>query len=177
MAIRVEQKFRMNGISWQSGHVYTFRYNAWQHDPHPTIVLMGRYTGLHPNTGHQWRLIQGINLSYVPRSHRRLFAIQWIQEYERTGGDTRFTWQIVKRRFPFLQYAVRRYLFKPAYYIQKPIEIQFEDLEDAIIDTWAKDFSKKIRIDLMKKYHAVRSNVKKHNVNPFGRFLNKVFKG
>ena len=138
---------------------------------------MYRVSGLHPNTGHQHRYIQGINLSYVPRSHRRLFAIQWIQEYERTNGDTRFTWQIVKRRFPFLQYAVRRYMFKPAYYIQNPIEIQFENMEDAIIDTWAKDFSKKVRIDLMKKYHSVKQNVRKHNVNPFGRFLNKIFRG
>lgn len=177
MALQVDLNFRMNGIQWQSGHVYTFRYNAWQHDPEPTIVLMGRYTGIHPNTGHQWRLIQGINLTYIPRSHRRLFAMIWVQEYERAQGNTIFTWQRVKRQFPFLQYGVRRYMFKPSYYIQNPREVPFEDLEQAITDTWSKDFSKKIKIDLMKKFRSIKQNVKRHNKNPFGKFLNKIFRG
>lgn len=177
MALQVDLNFRMNGIQWQSGHVYRFRYNAWQHDPEPTLILMYRIRGTHPNTGHQWRLIQGINLSYIPRSGRRLFAMTWVNEYERTEGNTVLTWQRVQRQFPYLEFGVRRYLTKPNYYIQRPYEIPFENLEDAIIDTWSKDFSKKIKIDLMKKFNFVKQNIKRHKRNPFGRFLNKIFKG
>lgn len=177
MALTLDLNFRLNGIQWSSGHVYTFRYNAWQHDPEPTFILMYRIRGIHPNTGHQWRLIQGINLSYIPRSHRRLFAMLWVQEYERTGGNTQFTYKNVQRQYPFMKYGTRRYLTKPSYYIQRPQEVPFEQLEDAIVDTWSKDFSKKVKIDLMKKYRAVKKNVKKHRKNPFGRFLNKIFMG
>ncbi len=177
MALTHDMTFRLNGITWQSGHVYTFRYGPWQHDPNPTLVLLHRTRGTHPNTGHQHRYITGINLSYIPRSHRRLFAMIWVQEYERTNGDTRLTWEMVKRRFPFLKYGIRRYQYKPSYYIQNPVEVPFDQLESAIVDTWSKDFSKKLKIDLMKKYRFAKKNISKHKKNPFGRFLNKIFRG
>ena len=83
----------------------------------------------------------------------------------------------MKRQYPWLKIGIRRYLTKPAYYIQNPEEIPPEGLEDAIIDSWHKDFSKKVKIDLMKKFYSVKKGVKKHKKNPFGRFLNKIFKG
>ncbi len=177
MALSFDHRFKMSGIWWTSGHVYTFRYSSWIHDPTPTIVLLHRTRGIHPNTGHQHRYITGINLSYIPRSHRRLFAMVWVEEYERTNGNTRLTWEMVKRQFPFLQYGIRRYLTKPAYYIQNPREIPFEHLEDAIVDTWSKDFSKKLKVDLMKKYRHAKKDVQKHKKNPFGKFLNRIFRG
>lgn len=176
MALQVDYEFKMNGIMWKSGHIYTFRYQAWQHDPRPTIILFYRIRGIHPNTGHQWRLIQGINFSYIPRPYRKQFASYWLEVFGESDGNTRFTYQMVERRFPWLKIGVRRYMYKPAYYIQGPEEIPPHGMEDAIIDTWAKDFSKKVKIDLMKKYHAVKKQVKKHNKNPFGGFLRTLFR-
>jgi len=173
MAIKVDYNFRSHGLRWKSGHIYKFRYNAYRNDPTPTIILMGRYTGTHPNTGHQWRLIQGINFTYIPRSHRRLFAMQWVNTMERTGGDVRFTWNDVKRQFPYLKFGIRRYVLKPSYRIQKPIEIPMEDMEDAIIDTWSKDFSKKIKVDMVQKFKRIQKFTNKNNK----RSLFDVFRG
>jgi len=177
MSLTIDLNFKLNGIVWQSGHVYRFRYNAWQHDPEPTLILLYRIRGYHPTTGHEWRVIQGINLSYVPRTFRKIFAATWVNEYEYTNGNTQFTWERVKRQFPYIEMGIRRYMYKPTYYIQNPEEVPYEMLEDVIIDTWAKDFSKKVKIDLMRKYNAVKKDVKKHNLNPFGKFLNKIFRG
>jgi hypothetical protein len=177
MALTIDTDFRMNGVRWRSGHIYTFRYNAWQHDPNPTIILMYRIRGIHPNTGHQWRLIQGINFSYIPRSHRKVFASQWLETFAESNGNAEFTYSLMKRRYPWMSIGIRRYLTKPAYYIQNPEEIPPESMEDAIIDTWMKDFSKKVKLDLMKKYRSVKKDLKKHNKNPFGSFLKKVFRG
>lgn len=176
MALRTDLDFRMNGIRWRSGHIYNFRYSSWQHDPNPTIILMYRIRGIHPNTGHQWRLIQGINFSYIPRSYRKQFAINWLETFAASNGNAEFTYSMVKRQYPWLQIGVRRYLTKPSYYIQNPEEVPPESMEDAIVDTWSKDFSKKVKIDLMKKYRKVKKDFKKHNKNPFGSFLNKIFK-
>jgi len=72
MALKIDYTFRHAGITFKSGHFYSFRYNAWRNDPKPLIILLYRITGIHPSTGHQWRLIQAINLNYIPRSHRRM---------------------------------------------------------------------------------------------------------
>ena len=177
MPLQIDTDFRMNGVRWKSGHIYTFRYNAWQHDPKPTIILFYRIRGLHPTTGHQWRLIQGINFSYIPRAYRKQFAVNWLEIFGQSEGNAQFTYSIMKRQYPWLKIGIRRYLTKPAYYIQNPEEIPPQGMEDAIIDTWSRDFSKKIKIDLMKKYHKVKKGIKKHNKNPFGVFLRKIFKG
>jgi hypothetical protein len=111
--------------------------------------------GIHPRTRHQWRFFQGINFSYIPRAQRRAFAKEWKKIWERTNGNMKFTWEIVQRRYPFLRTAVRRYFYKPSYYIMQPKEIPFQDLEKAVISTWSKDFSKKIRTTLARKLRQV----------------------
>jgi hypothetical protein len=163
MALKIDYTFNFNNVRWQSGHFYSFRYRAWSNDPKPLIVLFYRITGIHPNTSHQWRLIQGINLSYLPRSHRRLFVNQWIQHYEQNNGEIRFTYKDMQRRFPWLRFGIRRYLVKPNYYIQNPVEIDFDNVEEAVLSTYDKDFSKKVKQELVDKYRRVMTRTKEHN--------------
>lgn len=159
MAIRVIMRKNFQNVSWRSGHIYKFKYQAWQNDPEPVIILMYALGGIHPTSGHEWRFFQGINFTYIPRAQRRQFAAAWVREWEATGGSFQFTYDRVKREFPYLQGAIRRYFYKPAYYIQNPIEVPLEDMEDVIVSTWSRDFSKKLRTNLIQKFRKTRKNI------------------
>jgi len=133
---------------WKSGHVYSFKYNAWENDPEPLIILMYSLEGTHPKTGRQWRFFQGINLSYVPRNIRKQFANTWIKEFEKRPDNPqniRFTYLKMKRRYPGLLGAVRRYMHTPKDRIQKPREIPIQEFQKALNISFAKDFSRKAR--------------------------------
>lgn len=127
---------------------------AWENDPHPTVILMYSLEGTHPNTGHQWRFLQCINFTYIPRTLRRQFARDWKQVLQRTNNP-RFRWELVKRKYPYLQNAVRRYFIKPNYYITNLKEIPFDDIEKVVVSTWSKDFSKKIKTSLLSKFRRI----------------------
>lgn len=163
MALKTQYTFRQNGITFNSGHFYSFRYQAWANDPKPLIILFYRITGVNPSTGHQWRLIQGINLNYIPRSHRRLFVNQWQHHYETHNGNVKFTYEDMKRRYPWLRYGIRRYMTKPAYYIKNPVEIDFDNIEEAVLSTYDKDFSRKLKQELVSKYRRVKERTTAHN--------------
>jgi len=128
---------------------------AWENDPQPTVIMLYALDGIHPNTGHQWRFFQAINFTYVPRAMRRQFAKDWVREFNRKNGNIRLTWEVIKVRYPYLQHAVRRYFFKPNYYISDLKEVPFEDMEKMIVSTWSKDFSRKIRTSLLSKFRNV----------------------
>jgi hypothetical protein len=155
MGLRRVYKKRFKGIVMKTGHIYTFNYQAFENDPKPTIVLMYAIEGIHAKTGHQWRLFQGINFSYVPRAIRKQFARDWVREFERTNGNPKFTWETVKRRYPQLMPATRRYFFSPNYYITKLQEVPIDKIESAIVSTWSKDFSKKVVSSLISKYRKI----------------------
>jgi hypothetical protein len=53
-------------------------------------------------------------------------------------------------------------MLKPAYRIQNPVEIPMENMEDAIVDTWSKDFSKKVKVDMVQKFRRIQDFQKKH---------------
>ncbi len=108
--------------------------------------------GNHPRTGNQWRFFQGINFTYIPRSMRRQFARDWVRTLERTRGNVRFTWELVQRRYPYLKNAVRRYFYRPTYYIRDLNEVPLEDIEKVVVSTWSKDFSKKLKASLISKF-------------------------
>lgn len=163
MSLRIHYTFNFNNVTWRSGHFYSFRYNAWRNDPKPLIILFYRITGTHPNTGHQWRLIQGINLNYIPRSHRRMFVNQWMFYYEQNNGEIKFTYNDMKRRYPWLRFGIRRYVVKPTYRIQNPVEIPFENVEEAVLSTYDKDFSRKVKTELVSKYRRVMDRTREHN--------------
>ncbi len=92
MALRVQYTKQFKRIRWKSGHIYKFKYQAWQNDPEPVILLMYAFSGRHPNTGHEWHFFQGINFTYIPRPQRRAFAARWIQEWEQNNGQFNLTW-------------------------------------------------------------------------------------
>lgn len=150
-----------HGVTWKSGHIYSFKYNAWENDPEPVIIFMYAFEGRHPKTGNQWRFIQGINFTYVPRAIRKKFAKIWLKEFERTGGNTRFTYQKMKRRYPGLKHATRRYMYTPRSRITKVIEIDFGEWQKAITSTLRKDFSKKVRSSLVRKFRRVMGRRKR----------------
>ena len=141
MAIKRIYKKRFKGIGLITGNFYQFKYLAWQHDPKPLIIFMYTLEGIHPRSGHQWRFVQGLNLSYLPKNMRSRFVKTWSAQILRTG-NTRFTWQLVEKRFPKIKYAVRRYFIKPNYYITKLNHIPFEDIQDVTQTIRKKDFSR-----------------------------------
>jgi len=152
MAITRKFKKRFKGVTVKSGHIYTFGYQAWENDPKPVVIMMYALDGTHPNTKHQWRFFQAINFTYIPRTMRRTFAAEWTRIFEANNGNVRFTWEMVQRRYPYLKGAVRRYFFKPTYFIKDLKEVPFDQMEDIIVSTWSKDFSKKLKISLLSKF-------------------------
>jgi len=157
MPIVRKYKKKFKGVNLQSGHFYSFKYNAWINDPEPTVIFMYWLEGLHPNTGHQWKLIQGINFTYVPRTIRKRFVSEWMQEMQRTNNP-KFTWEKVKAHYPQIQHAVRRYLYKPNYRITKLKEIPFDEIEKVVISTWHRDFSRKLKSSLLNKFRRIMRN-------------------
>ena len=157
MAIRRVYKKKYKGVDMKSGYFYKFKYQAWENDPHPTIIFMYSLEGIHPNTGHQWRLFQGINFTYIPRSVRKRFINDWMR-YLQSTSNVKFTWELVKRKYPWLKIATRRYFFRPTYYIKSLEEIPLEDVEKVVISTWSKDFSKKVKSTLINKFRNVMRN-------------------
>ena len=154
MALRTHYRKKLHGVMLKSGYIYSLKYSNWFNDPTPTIIFLYAFSGNHPNTGRQWRFIQAINFTYVPKSMRRAFANEWVRVFEQTNGNVRFTWNIVKRRYPYLKHAVRRYMYSPSYMISKLQEIPFEDMEKVIVSTWSRDFSRKIKVSLLQKFRS-----------------------
>ena len=158
MALKRVLAKKFKGIIVRSGYPYSFHYTSWIHDPNPTVIMLYAIEGIHPRTGHQHRYFQAINFSYIPRTMRRQFTRDWLVYMERFNGNTKLTWQMIIKRYPYLKHAVRRYFFKPVYYITKLQEIPFEDMESVIVSTWSKDFSKKVKSSLIGKFRKVMSN-------------------
>lgn len=161
MALTIQYTKRFQRVHWKSGHFYKFKYTAWHNDPEPVILLMYAYAGKHPTTGHEWHFFQGINFTYIPREQRRHFVQRWMVYWEQSNGNFQLTWGRIINEFPFAKNAVRRYFYNPAYYIQNPMEVPMEDIENIVVSTWSKDFSKKLRTNVIQKFRKARKNVKK----------------
>jgi len=152
--IRVSLEKKINGVLMRSGHAYVFKYGPWRNDPAPTIIFMYAFSGTNPTTGHEWRFIQGINMTYLPREMRKAFANDWVKQYERTRGNVKFTWRLVTQMYPFMKFAVRRYFYSPTYYIKDLREVPFEKFESVVVSTYSKDFSKKVKAALLQKFRS-----------------------
>ena len=160
----------------KSGWLYQFRYSAWRNDPYPTVLFLNSFSGYHPNTGHEWRFIQCINLNYIPRYHRTQFARIWKNEMRKNNGKVEITWDRVTSEFPYLKHAIRRYFYKPNYYITNMKEIPIDQIEEAVVSTWSKDFSKKLRLDLAKKFR--RAQGRRRRTGGFmSNFIKDIFGG
>jgi hypothetical protein len=151
MGLRHVYKKRFKGVTLKSGHFYRFKYQAWEHDPKPVIIFMASIEGIHQNSGHQWRIFQGLNFTYIPRAQRKRFLKVWMKELDKPG-NIKFTWRKVLAKYPYLKPAIRRYFFKPNYYIRNLEEIPFDNIEKVVISTFSRDFSKKITTALLGKF-------------------------
>jgi hypothetical protein len=171
MALKRHFKKKQHGVMLKSGNAYTFKYQSWENDPHPTFIYMYSYSGTHPTTNRQWRFHQGINMTYIPRSVRRQFAREWISIL-RSTNNPKFTWEKVSARYPYLKNAVRRYFYSPTYYISNLKEINFEDFEKVVVSTWSKDFSKKVKTSLIGKFRRVMRG--RRQFKKTGRFPGRV---
>jgi len=167
MALKISYKKKLSGVTLSSGHVYIFKYSAWNEDPTPTYLHICSFSGTHPNTGRQWRFIQGVNLTYIPRGQRKQFAKEWVAVFKRTNGNVRFTYNMLKSHYPYMDIAIRRYFYSPSYYIKNLKEVPEADLEKVIASSWHKDFSKKAMVSLVSKFRSAFKKSKKRSKNRF----------
>ena len=147
MSLKIQYKKKSNGVTWKSGHFYSFRYSAYQNDPEPTYLHLYSFSGNHPKTGRQWRFHQGINISYVPRKDRKKFVAIWRKEFEK-NNNPRLSWEKIKSKYPYLQHFLRRYFYTPQYYIRSAKEIPIDEWEKEVVRSLIKDFSKTIKRSL-----------------------------
>jgi hypothetical protein len=142
MAINASYKFKHAGIMWKSGHLVEFSYSAFEHDPKPLTFVLYSLKGTHPNTGHHWNLVQCINLNYLPRSIRQQFVTQWTTAFNKSKGNMKITWEMIKTQYPYIDHFCRRYLLSPNYYIRSAREISLEDAQKEVVRSLVKDYSK-----------------------------------
>jgi hypothetical protein len=158
MPLKHVYKKKIGKVTFRSGHFYRFKYRAWHNDPKPVVIFMSAISGIN-DTGHQWRLIQCINFTYIPRAIRKRFLKIWMKELDKPGR-IQFTWKKIVAKYPYLKPAIRRYSYLPAYFISNVKEIPLDEAEKAVIGTLAKDFSKKAAMALRKKKRAAVKKIK-----------------
>lgn len=148
MALKISLSFKHGKVVMKSGNFYKFKYQGFAHDPEPHILFLNHISGIHPNTGHEHHYIQGINLTYCPRADRQKFVDDWVANYSKTK-DLKFTWKLIQRKYPYISFAIRRYFWKPPYYISKLEHLDtIEKIQSTIVGNWAKDFSKKVKMKM-----------------------------
>jgi len=176
MALKVHRNFKFKGIRWISGHMYKFHYRGYGTDPEPIVILLYKFSGTHPTTGRQWRFIQCINIAYLPRHIRHNFVMNWKIEMERSGGNTYLTWERLKRQYPMVarEDVCRRYFYSPNYYIMDPVYIPPDQWEKTAMISWWKDYSKKLRQNLVRRQKAT-SKRKTDRGGVVSRILGSIF--
>ncbi len=161
------------GTVWyKSGHFYNFYYKNFANDPIPTVVVLNYIHGTHPNTGKVHDYIQCINLSYIPRNYRKRFVDTWLPTLERNRGNIRLTWTMIQSRWPFMKFAIRRYLVKK-HYILYGREIPPEKVYDEVISTWTRDYSMAAMKQLAITTDKMRQKDPHYSKNTFVKSLSK----
>ena len=145
MALRAKFEQNYKGVLLKSGRIYSFSYDAFHHDPTPLIVFLYWMEGSHPRTGNQWRFFQAINLNYLNRSYRQKFIKDWVTSLY-TTQNLKLTWQALIRRFPDMQFATRRYLYRPASYIKSLRAVELVHVEKEVVGSLYKDYSRQAKI-------------------------------
>lgn len=161
--ITVRNTVRIGTVWFKSGHYYQFYYANYESDPVPVIILLNHISGTHPKTGKKHNFIQAINLTYIPRQFRRLFVEHWSPTLENNKGNTILTWKMVLRKFPYLQFAMRRYIVDRNF-IKYQREIKNEDIPKIVISSFSRDFSISGWKAMMKLRAGKKGGVKRLNV-------------
>jgi len=148
MALTMSLKHKHGKVTMKSGNFYKFKYQGFKHDPEPHVLFINKISGIHPTTNHEHHYIQCINLTYVPRQDRKKFVEDWMTHLQKSK-NVEFTWKLVKRKYPYIAFAIRRYFWKPPYYISNLEYLDtIEKINKTIVGNWAKDFSKSIKMKL-----------------------------
>jgi hypothetical protein len=102
---------------------------------------------------------------------------QWQHYLDVNNGNVQFTYNIMKRQYPWLKYGIRRYMTKPNYYVKNAVEIDAENIEEAVLSTYDKDFSNKVKQELVSKYRRVMDRTKKNNKQRKKGLFGGAFRG
>lgn len=140
---------QVNNVRFESGNVYRFNYKRFQNDPQPLVIFLNSFRGTHPNTGHPWLFIQAINLNYLPRKDRQMFIRDWENVHKRTNKRVKITWDIIKRWYPYLQFAIRRYFHTPADMMTNIVKIDAVNYQKEVVRDFWKDYSMEVRRRMM----------------------------
>lgn len=126
MAIRIFRTTQIESVQLVSGRFYLFNYAHFRIDPTPLILYMNSHYGVHPNTGHLHHYIQGINIHYLPKNIRWYFIQRWfkvnVNESFARKNFTKF-YSEFKKKFPNINFQVRRYFYRPANYINRMVHM------------------------------------------------------
>jgi hypothetical protein len=82
---------------------------------------------------------------------------------ETNKGNTVLTWKMVLRKFPYLQFAMRRYILDKNF-IKYQREIKNEDVPKVVISSFSRDFSISGLKAMMKLRAGKKGGVKRLNV-------------
>jgi hypothetical protein len=76
---------------------------------------------------------------------RKQFTEDWLKEWNDSKGNIKFTWERVQKKYPYLKFYIRRYFYKPKYYISKLEYLETEKkIKNKLVRNWYKDFSRSI---------------------------------
>jgi hypothetical protein len=142
MAISQKNNAKQGMVWFKSGRIYSFQYSAFQFDPEPTVLMINAIKGVHTKTGHRHSYLQGINFTYIPRAQRSIFVKHWKSVLKRYNGNIILSWLDVKRKYPFMILALRRYILDKGY-ITGLVEVPPEDMEVVVVKTFEADYSKR----------------------------------
>ena len=160
MTLKIHYKKTVQGVQFRSGHMYNFKYVAAQNDFSPNFLFLYAFSGYHPNTGRQWRFLQGISISYLPRKIRKQFIKDWKKEFGK-GKNLKITWKSLTRKYPYLGEFTRRYFYSPSYYLRKIRHIPLENWEKEIVKSMLKDFSSIIKRKLASRLKSIFTGKRK----------------
>ena len=118
---RIMTGFRIGNTTFYPGNLYVFNYKNYVTpnyvpDRPPgspvTYLHMYAFNEINKNTGHPWKLIEGICLDYVELNEVKKFMKRWadIIRYSR-GKAAYYTWEMAKTS-PMKE-GIRRYVYDP----------------------------------------------------------------
>jgi hypothetical protein len=152
MAIKYEFIKRHGGVTLKSGDICKMAYHGYHEDPRPLIIFLYATSGYHPNTKHEHHYIQGINLNYISRAFRKTFVKDWLESFDRRNRNTKLTYNDMKLKYSFMDGVTRRYLYKPTYYLKKLELVTPDRIEEEVVGSLIRDYSKALHRSLFSAY-------------------------
>lgn len=158
MAIKYNYQFKHSGVNLRSGDICKFAYTGYENDPTPLCIFLYATSGYHPNTKHEHHYLQAINLNYISRAFRKSFVKDWLENFNR-NQNTRLTYTLMKSRYSYVDGYTRRYFYKPRYYLKNLTYIPPEKIEEEVVGSLIRDYSKALHRSLFRGYRSVQRSL------------------